>query len=549
MHHSRTVCCALLRASWGVPTVIAAATVVNAAASGDGEYARARAPFIHGDVHPFVSAVNNRGEIVGPLYDENGETSICYWHADRGEFLTFHEGIWPDLYLLWFNDSGVLAGIDASGPYAAIRWTKAGGVEILPGRDQEYTRSFAAGINASGQIVGSLWGERYRAVMWEPDGRLVVVAPGFGTDINDRGDIVGFILDPDDRSHDYRPFVAFADGHFVVIALPTNRQPNNLVDSVHINDGGEVAVTAGIRESCDSFVWSRDAGLRMLGSVGGNHYVLAWNNQGEAAGFKKPRSAERLSAFIIQTVAGVEFDLGSALGSFGDNRPVIALNEHGRVVWTHTEGDGRHTPMVWDEQNGAREIRQLVAPHWRRHLQRPAAVNDLGQVAINGLMPGREDTETVMTFLIDLPTEGASPLRFRVDRGSLAEGDLASLASAGDNDVITLRSLDAAPVALAFDSNSRVHRPQSIDLIAHVVADRAGVAFDLELLNHATGTFDRVGGGLPDPATGQLRADLIDARPYINAEGGVTMRLRAESIAAETRPFGVSIDRFAVEVR
>jgi uncharacterized membrane protein len=142
-----------------------------------------------------VWAINNTGGMCGTLLGADGENKVFIYDQSLG----LHVPDVPGGYLvgcLDMNDSGVAVGAFQPTPSTrrAYRYTAAEGIVPL-GPDPSVALSTAFGINASGQIAGSVGDS---ACVFEPSGQVRIIDPGvtligaaYSMGINDFGQVVG----------------------------------------------------------------------------------------------------------------------------------------------------------------------------------------------------------------------------------------------------------------------------------------------------------------------------------------------------------------------
>jgi uncharacterized membrane protein len=138
-----------------------------------------------GATDSWAYGLNDAGVVVG----ESGGRAVR-WTGGRIADL----GV-PDLgRAVDVNRRGVVVG-ESFGPAGgrAFRWDRGTVTELppLPGD----THSFVTGVNDRGEVLGASSGDRYRPVLWRPDGTVVDLAALTGlvrvTDLDDHGRYVG----------------------------------------------------------------------------------------------------------------------------------------------------------------------------------------------------------------------------------------------------------------------------------------------------------------------------------------------------------------------
>lgn len=231
--------------------------------------------------------INERGMIIGGC-----RTSSDAWHAtvwidgratDLSSLLGSSSTVWA------LNNRGEIAGASrtATDETHAFVWTKQDGkrdLGTLPGGDW----SSALSINNRGDIVGiaRTADGSYHAVLWPAGGAIQDLGTLGGerseaTDINDRGQVVGFSYIP----------------------------------------GGY---------ETHAFVWTQQDGMRDLGTLSGGSMSMAEaiNNRGEIVGVST--SADGQSLAVLWTAQEGIRDLGTLPG--GSASGATEINDRGQIV-------------------------------------------------------------------------------------------------------------------------------------------------------------------------------------------------------------------------
>jgi len=194
------------------------------------------------------------------------------------------------------SDSGVVAGTmaDDQGRWRVFRW-KDGVATLL---QDDGLDAYAVDMNERGQVVGHVraadgW---ERAVLWEPDGTVVDMAPG-------RNDLRVYGID----------------------------------------DHGRVAVNrhSGQLGYSDPAIWHDGELIELLGygGTGSVAPVAPLNNRGEVVG-----TTTGSRAFVWRD--GVTTVLESPSGAATS---AMAITENGTVVGTAADGEGRSRTVVWEQ--------------------------------------------------------------------------------------------------------------------------------------------------------------------------------------------------------
>ena len=157
--------------------------------------------------------------------------------------------------------------------------------------------------------------------IYHPDG---FCSDGTATDINQRGDVVGYVTD---TTHFVRAFL-WSDGQIRDLGV----LPGMNAYAIASNERGQVAGFGGGRvaawEGGEGFLW-RDGEVQLLGSLGGGGTVVtAMSQRGDIVGSSLTAAGER-HAFVWSD--GVMTDLG--LGPEGGAASIaIAVNARGDVL-------------------------------------------------------------------------------------------------------------------------------------------------------------------------------------------------------------------------
>jgi glutaconate CoA-transferase subunit B len=295
--------------------------------------------------------VNNAGDVAG--YCNLGDITtglFADFYQENVPFIwTSHDGI-QMLPLLdglanataWtLNDRQQVVGFagNSEGDTHAVLWDR-GTVRDL-GTLPDDNSSHADGINNRGQIVGVsdlVEGDattRSRPVLWEK-GRAHALPlgdypSGRATQINDKGQIIGFVTsaaDPDDL---FQALPALWDKGGLTVLAPL---PGSYGSAWDINDKGQVVGFAGAADGTShGFIWEKGV-MRDPGTRGGSFTALwAVNNKGQAVG-ESTDADEVDHAILVEN--GVINDLNNMIRAdlgwvllFADG-----INERGQIAGT-----------------------------------------------------------------------------------------------------------------------------------------------------------------------------------------------------------------------
>ncbi len=226
------------------------------------------------------------------------------------------------------NASGQVIGVSnapGDADFRAFSWTAAGGmVELSFG-----TWSYAAAINAAGQVVGDAQdaGGSFRAFSWTPAAGLVNLGTLGGS----------------------------------------------LSQAFSVNDAGQVVGAANLAsEAGHAFVWTPVGGMVDLGTLGGmNSIAHAITASGQVVGSSEYSSSPGRFRAFVWTPGGGMVGLGSGIGSSADAvDPTL-----GQVVGTDVASDGRRHAFSWSPPGS-----YVILGNLGGNSTQPTAVNASGQV-------------------------------------------------------------------------------------------------------------------------------------------------------------------------
>ena len=295
-----------------------------------------------------------------------------------------------DTFAFGINASGQVVGTARVPPFTAhpFLWQN-GTITDLDPRGSE--GQGARGINDLGQVVGEMRAPpsfRLHAVMWQ-NGTVIDLGSQFGapSDINNSSQIVGSI-----------GAVLWQNGTVTDLntRLPTN-SGWHLQAATAINDAGQIVGYGSTANGTRAFLLDNHA-ITDLSTLGGNSSeATGINNRGVVVGFSKTATGGETHAFLWQH--GTLTDLGT-LG--GDTSQARGINELGQVVGESTVISRNPSERGFLWQNGAMIdlntlIDPLIPPNTGWVLARAYALNNAGQIVGDGGHNGRG-----RAFLLDL---------------------------------------------------------------------------------------------------------------------------------------------------
>ena len=323
----------------------APATLVAAAVSGDREAGPSCPAFTVRDLGPGrAEDINDDGDVVGT----NGRAVM--WTA-RGALVDLGPGVANGI-----NKHGVVVG--TSSPIPGIGglpfvWTQANGVRDLP-LDEFFESGQAYAINDHGLIVGSEVSdafERGQGLYWPTPDEIGHLASGVdltaGFDVNKRGVVAGFTAAISFQTAAVywpTPSSVFVD----IGGLPTSGLTQAL--AYGLNDRNEIVgwsltQTSEFEDETHAFLWTPEAGMRDLGTLGGTFSQAAdINARGQVVGVSKLAGDGATHAFLWTDALGM-IDLGTLDGAT-DSR-ATAINRKGEVV-----GESGGHAVVWTLAKG-----------------------------------------------------------------------------------------------------------------------------------------------------------------------------------------------------
>jgi uncharacterized membrane protein len=370
------VAAALATLSLAVPTLAAAASVADACnvTALDGTGAGGE-------------DINNRGDIAGSRVAEDGpEISEAVVWDKRGvatELAQLPGGSYGNV-AHGINNARQAVGVavethdhphPSKGEFAfqhAVTWDKNGALTelpLLPEAEQLGAQALAAAINERGTIAGwasgppvEMWGDVFNgtehAVIWTPTpgggytitrlGQLPGTEPSQATDINNRGQVVGYAQIDGVGV----PVTWDSDGN--PTALPTPAGAGN-AQATGINNKGEIVGWAQVGGEVVPLLWTPVAGGGYTVSVldnlvdGGEAFANDINDAGIIVG-RASLANDQLRAILWTPAPGGGYTIIELCPLSGDTfSEGNAINNQGQVTGRSIGGNGHvQRPVRWD---------------------------------------------------------------------------------------------------------------------------------------------------------------------------------------------------------
>lgn len=342
-----------------------------------------------------VPAAGQTYEIVnlGTLSDWEGSWSMAHGLNNNGQVTGFYTeagGCNGNMMRPFLWENGVMRDLG-----------------VLPGHENTQHGK----VNNHGHAVGTSSRcnpSEYKAVLWNDDGVVDLLAPNgvtwsFAFDINDAGQVVGWLERPDGSVHGY----VWQGG--VITDIGTLNWNCDMSHGLGINNVGQVVGVVYCDEDGDGYeevhypvLWE-DGQLIELGFGDGDYgYAFDINDAGDVVGMIGYEDYGRETRAVLWQ-NGEIVDLGTPHpGELDNGVSAWVINSSGQIVGRLTTNTWDYVPFLW--QDGVNtDLNELLAPEdaasWV--LQQASDINDLGQITGFGLYQG----QTVMAFLMT-PTGG-----------------------------------------------------------------------------------------------------------------------------------------------
>ena len=354
-------------------------------------------------------------------------------HSGAQEYNIINLGTLDDYGIKAFgiNDHSQLVGglMNADGEYVAgFVWDRSNGLQPLTTFGGK-TRAW--NINNQGQIVGE---SNERAVLWEQstanplDLGDLGGATSFANRIIDSGQIVGWAdTSPDDGlAHAF----LFEGGALNDLGTLNTENPEyNYGYSLayDINSAGHVVGVAHTNGwLLHAFVWDLDNGMTDLGThpdyPDSEGYAMVINDQGTIAGHGYVFDDDGSYPMLWDPVG--ESWLSVATPPDFPYAEFYGLNESNQLVGVMWNSDNVQHAFVYDEQNGMRDLNDLIPLNSGWVVTYASGINEKGRIAGFGIYNGEERAFLLLPVLSgdfnkDNDVDGADLARFISEFGSL----------------------------------------------------------------------------------------------------------------------------------
>jgi probable HAF family extracellular repeat protein len=289
-------------------------------------------------------------------------------------------------YATGINDSGQVVGYSEL-PGTTIThtfiWTAAGGMVDI-GSFGKSKSSQGQAINSAGEVAGqgivrffanTSWRQPF---FWSPSGGFVPLIPisqvgyDFAFGINDFSEVTGQFYAPPDATLEAFIWSPGKPRLRYIGALPggIGFSVGNAISNAHHLTG-----TSSVASGYDAILWSREAGVQDIASIGGGSYTAgeAINDHDEIVGIGFD-AANRLLGFYWSPSTGV--NLLQTLG--GIQSACFGINQSGAFAGYATNAAGIFHATVWSSSTSAPQDLGALIAGGNSYAR---AINNLGQVA------------------------------------------------------------------------------------------------------------------------------------------------------------------------
>jgi probable HAF family extracellular repeat protein len=273
------------------------------------------------------------------------------------------------------NDRGKVTGISSDGGFL---WSAATGAVAL-GERQPGVGSSGYDVNLFGMVAGT----SYEATLWTSVNALVPIPPPDGTvfpfafGLNDTGRVVGeatvssnlkaaWVWDPVNGTRDLR-----------TLGVP------GAASAMAINESNQI-VGKRLASNYIAYRYDLNSGTFIdLGTFGGpTSEALGIDDFGRVVG--SARNANyNTRPFLWTNGAGIR-DLGSLGGQPYDFGEATSINVAGQVVGNSTTASGERHAFLWDASHGMRDLNALVDDLGAFRLITATRINNNGWIVGNG---------------------------------------------------------------------------------------------------------------------------------------------------------------------
>jgi probable HAF family extracellular repeat protein len=232
-------------------------------------------------------------------------------------------------------------------------------------------KGLVAGLSQNGKIDNDTGIFELRAVAWKSGkikdlGTLGGTQSSGGTGVNNLGQVAVQSTTADSND----AFIGVSQAN--CIWLPTTQR------DCHDLDFGINALFLPVTTSTHGAVWSKEAGLKDAGTLGGpDSTITDINDSSQAVGWSY-NSYNAGNSGVPDTRPflwdnGTATDLGSLGGTFGE---ATLINQNGQVTGTsNLPGDTEVRPFIWDKANGMHDLGSLGGDYGHGDW-----INDLGDI-------------------------------------------------------------------------------------------------------------------------------------------------------------------------